>query len=208
MNFFIGIPTVNRADLLNEALKKYVIDFPNTKIIIVDNGRQNIWRDHKNIWIAKQQKNLGVAGSWNLLLKHQLKIWDNALILNDDIYLGKTEEDINVILELFENDDMILGKGVNWSVFLIRKRLVEQIGYFDENIYPAYFEDNDFAYRMYLAGKTKVNTEMLNPVIYRNSMTIQKNPELNHNFEKNRQYYISKWGGEPTKETFTKPFNK
>ena len=208
MNFFIGIPTINRADLLNEALKKYVKDFPTTHIIVFDNGDQDIWQKHENILLIKNTgENLGVAGSWNILLNHGFISNDYALILNDDIYLGRTEDDIQVILELFENDDMILGKGVNWSVFLIRKRLVEEIGYFDENIYPAYFEDNDFAYRMYLAGKTKAHTEMLNPRIYRNSMTIQKNPELNHNFEKNRQYYIRKWGGMPSKETFIKPFN-
>jgi hypothetical protein len=49
---------------------------------------------------------------------------------------------------------------------------------------------------------------MLNPAIYRNSMTIQKTPELNNGFEKNRQYYISKWGGQPTQETFGTPFNQ
>jgi hypothetical protein len=49
---------------------------------------------------------------------------------------------------------------------------------------------------------------MLNPIIYRNSMTIQKSPELNSGFEKNKQYYISKWGGQPSQETFITPFNQ
>ena len=38
----IGIPTLNRADLLNEALEKYFEDFKDTEIFIVDNGKQNI----------------------------------------------------------------------------------------------------------------------------------------------------------------------
>jgi hypothetical protein len=59
-----------------------------------------------------------------------------------------------------------------------------------------------------LAGVTITTNAMLNPVIYRNSMTIQKTPELNNGFEKNRQYYISKWGGQPTQETFSTPFNQ
>ena len=52
------------------------------------------------------------------------------------------------------------------------------------------------------------NKAMLNPANYRKSMTIQKGPELNKGFEKNRQYYISKWGGQPTQETFSTPFNQ
>ena len=61
---------------------------------------------------------------------------------------------------------------------------------------------------MLLADVSIVNNAMLNPVIYRNSMTIQKTPELNSGFEKNRQYYISKWGGQPNQETFSTPFNQ
>jgi hypothetical protein len=49
---------------------------------------------------------------------------------------------------------------------------------------------------------------MLNPAIYRNSMTIAKDQTLNNNFENNKRYYISKWGGEPTQETFGTPFNQ
>ena len=40
--FAIGIPTLNRADLLNPVLKKYAADFPDTKIYVVDNGNQDI----------------------------------------------------------------------------------------------------------------------------------------------------------------------
>ena len=41
-NFAIGIPTLNRADLLNPTLKKYFKQFPNTDIYIIDNGSQSI----------------------------------------------------------------------------------------------------------------------------------------------------------------------
>jgi hypothetical protein len=61
---------------------------------------------------------------------------------------------------------------------------------------------------MLLTGVNITNNAMLNPVIYRNSMTIQKSPELNSGFEKNKQYYISKWGGQPSQETFITPFNQ
>jgi hypothetical protein len=53
-----------------------------------------------------------------------------------------------------------------------------------------------------------VYTAILNPVIYRNSMTIAKDPTLNSRFLEYRQNYIDKWGGLPNEETFTTPFNK
>jgi glycosyltransferase involved in cell wall biosynthesis len=37
----ILIPTINRADLLNEALEVYENCFPNTMIYVLDNGKQN-----------------------------------------------------------------------------------------------------------------------------------------------------------------------
>ena len=41
-SFAIGIPTINRADLLNPTLQKYFQDFPNVDIYILDNGSQKI----------------------------------------------------------------------------------------------------------------------------------------------------------------------
>jgi hypothetical protein len=42
MNFAIGIPTLNRADLLVPSLLKYINDFPGVKIFVLDNGNQDI----------------------------------------------------------------------------------------------------------------------------------------------------------------------
>ena len=74
---------------------------------------------------------------------------------------------------------------------------------FDENFYPAYFEDNDFYYRItslypnrYL-GKIPEFT----PYICRNSMTLALEPRLNIRFKLNEEYYVQKWGGAPGKET-------
>jgi hypothetical protein len=61
---------------------------------------------------------------------------------------------------------------------------------------------------MLLSDVPMVFNAMLNPAIYRNSMTIAKDQTLNNNFENNKRYYISKWGGEPTQETFGTPFNQ
>lgn len=43
-NFGIGIPTINRADILNPSLKRYENDLQNVPIYIVDNGKQEIYK--------------------------------------------------------------------------------------------------------------------------------------------------------------------
>ena len=208
-NFFIGIPTINRADLLNEALKKYALDFPSIHIIVLDNGDQEIWQGADNIYVFNFGKNYGVARSWNWLMEQGFQIgYENALILNDDIYLGKTEAQIEDYINKYPEHGFFVGKEVNWSSFIVRKSTLETVGGFDVAFFPAYFEDNDFCYRMRLKGITRDQDYFLNPEVYRNSMTIAKEPSLNANFEKNRAYFVKKWGGQPTKEKYTKPFNE
>ena len=53
MKLIIGIPTINRADLLNEALANYFEDFKNTEIVICDNGKQEIITRERNFVIYK-----------------------------------------------------------------------------------------------------------------------------------------------------------
>jgi GT2 family glycosyltransferase len=207
MKLIIGIPTINRADLLNEALANYFEDFKDTEIVICDNGNQEIITRERNFVHYKPEKNLGVSGSWNMLMDYADKVKaTHVLILNDDIYLGKPEEEIKTIIKLWNPE--FLCTELNWCSFILSVETFKKVGNFDENFFPAYFEDNDYFRRMQLANVPIIMNPMLNPIIYRNSMTIQKSPELNSGFEKNRQYYISKWGGQPTQETFATPFNK
>jgi GT2 family glycosyltransferase len=207
MKLIIGIPTINRADLLNEALANYFEDFKDTEIVICDNGKQEIITRERNFVLYKPEQNLGVSGSWNMIMDYADKVnGTHVLILNDDIYLGKSQEEINTIIRLWKPE--FICTELNWCSFVLSVEAYKKVGKFDENFFPAYFEDNDYFRRMQLAGVTIIVNPMLNPVVYRNSMTIQKTPELNNGFEKNRQYYISKWGGQPTQETFSTPFNK
>lgn len=207
MKLIIGIPTINRADLLNEALANYFEDFKDTEIVICDNGKQDIITRERNFVLYKPEQNLGVSGSWNMIMDYADKVnGTHVLILNDDIYLGKSQEEINTIIRLWKPE--FICTELNWCSFILSVEAYKKVGKFDENFFPAYFEDNDYFRRMQLAGVTIIVNPMLNPVVYRNSMTIQKTPELNNGFEKNRQYYISKWGGQPTQETFSTPFNK
>lgn len=206
--FAIGIPTLNRLDLLHPALLFYLRDFPNTKIYIVDNGQQNISEriKHHNIEIIHDGANLGVSASWNLLCNKIYEENDYALILNDDIYLGRKDWEIDNLLTNFKRFFYVTMQ--DWCCFILPKTTFEVIGNFDESYYPAYYEDNDYAYRIKLHGQYLYKIPFLNPFVYQSSQTSQKDPSILNFIKFNKQRYIDKWGGEPSKEKFKKPFNK
>lgn len=205
--FALGIPTLNRADLLNDALKKYVLDFPDTKIFIVDNGGQRIF-EHENITMLRPLTNAGVARSWNMLCTEifKLKI-PNAIILNDDVYLGKKQDDVkNFISENGHRD--LIATNQDWCVFVMPEKTFKKVGGFDEEFFPAYYEDNDFAYRMKLLGLSETTSNFLNPLVFRKSQTMAKDFSTVKDFDINKNRYIDKWGGLPEHEKYKTPFNK
>jgi GT2 family glycosyltransferase len=204
----VAIPTINRADLLNEALAKYFNDFKDTHIAICDNGKQDILTREENFMIYRPEQNLGVSGSWNMLMDYADKInATHVLMLNDDIYLGRTEHEIKMVIKNNINSDFI-NSFQNWCSYILKIDMWKKVGGFDTEFFPAYFEDNSFDYKMTLVNAEKSWTSFLDPIVYRNSMTIAKNPTLNQKFAQNRQMYIDMWGGLPTEEKFKTKFNK
>ena len=204
----VVIPTINRADLLNEALAKYFEDFKETHIAICDNGKQDIITREEKFMIYRPENNLGVSASWNMLIDYADKInATHVLVLNDDIYLGRTEHEVKMIIKNNPSADFI-NSFQNWCSFILKIDMWKKVGKFDEEFYPAYFEDNSFDYKMTLVNAEKAWTSFLDPIVYRNSMTIAKDPTLNQRFAQNRQTYIDMWGGIPTQEKYKTKYNK
>ena len=202
-SFQIGIATLNRKDLLEDALVKYQADFPNIKVHVVDNGSQGIVGPGA---VYAQPSNLGVAASWNLLCREIFKENDYALIVNDDVYLGYGIDEVSAAIQASGNAGFIRSE-MSWSIFLISKDLYVELGGFDELFYPAYYEDSDYIYRMRLAGIEQFITPTLNPLTHRINGTYDRNPELvNAAMSDNRERFIKKWGGLPLLERFKEPF--
>ena len=208
--FAIGIPTLNRFDLLLPTLLFYKIEFPDIKIFVLDNGKQGIGRAKEflseNTVIVENEKNVGVAASWNQLCDLIFEEHDNALLLNDDVYLGKKTFHIKSLLENYDSKALYVGE-YQWSVFILPKETFEKVGRFDEKIFPGYLEDNDYMYRMKLLWMTPFVIPFLNPARYQNSSTVEKAPELMELQADNRRYYERKWGGLPGEERFKVPFD-
>lgn len=140
------------------------IDHPVEKFVIINNnGRGEIDEEldalrkirHKfvdEVVVCHMPANLGVAGSWNLMIKCNPKCpyW---VIVNDDVafspgLLGemaeKAESSPEAAVIHAHEGQFDVG---SWDLFLIRNETIRKYGLFDENTYPAYNEDADYIMR-------------------------------------------------------------
>lgn len=187
------IPVLNRYDLLDESLQE--IDYPINEILIINNGIQEYVpkRSDLNFRVLNLPSNQGIAGSWNLGIKlyPHVPYW---LISSADtsFRFGELEK-----MHSFSSPDKFVKSNAHYSCFSIGENIVAKVGLFDEYIYPAYFEDNDYDDRMVLAG---LSDSIICPGIqvddHGGSQTIKSDAKLmnrNHEtFNKNGEYYREK----------------
>jgi len=204
------VPVLNRPELLDRMLDS--VDVEVGTLVIVDNGDvvhptthlADRWQGHTRlIWPGH---NLGVAASWNL----GMKVTPDApwwFITGFDMLY--TPGDLQQLVDEMNSSPKPRTVHLHgYSSFALNRDGVERVGYFDENFHPAYFEDNDYAYRCFLKGMEAVH--LLNGAKHEGSATIygdQSYRDQNHQtFEANKAYYLAKWGGMPSQERWTSPF--
>jgi GT2 family glycosyltransferase len=216
MEFNLCIPTLNRYDLLIRCLESAEAGtLKPTAYYIIDNGMNldlnTIPKEFGNrVYIAKVKYNLGVARSWNWFIDN---IKDHIIFCNDDIEFY--EDSIEKLMSGYDENFAIYPAigSTSFSLIQFPRKIFEDVGYFDEGISPfyAYFEDNDYHYRMKLKG---YDIKSINgcKVKHVGSATIKKFTILEQNmhhgkFEAAKYRYLIKWGGIPGKEKFTEPFD-
>lgn len=100
-------------------------------------------------------------------------------------------------------------EAANTSAFMLTRSCWERVGAFDEAFYPAYFEDNDYCYRMKLAGLSAIilPTALCYHFGCRTQTEAYAGPmAAKLAFLRCQDYYIRKWGGAPFAETYLTPF--
>jgi GT2 family glycosyltransferase len=100
----------------------------------------------------------------------------------------------------------------NFSAFMVNRACWEAVGEMDELFFPAYFEDNDFHYRMKMT-KMEAVCNPLAMFFHYGSRTQNEAQEDGKpmvpppQFVMSRSKYYAKWGGYPGGEKFTTPYN-
>jgi len=214
MKIAVGIPTINRADLLKESLVDFAETFPDMDhLYIVDNGKQFIEVPQplvKKSTIHRPESNLGVAGSWTHMAQQAFDAgMDYIFIVNDDIVCGHNRQLLEQVI-IDSKYAYFINSG-SWSIFLLSRECFQAIGPFDDKFFPAYYEDNDYSRRLTRFPRSGIvyhPDSRLKPKVFRKSMTIAKDSKLNSGTGKNKKLFNDKWGGPPGKEIFADPYNK
>ena len=217
----IGTMILNGADDLLKQHKS--IDFPVKRYFILDNsmGKDDGIREAlatiqsskhpciEEVVVATNFLNVGFSGSVNQIIKQNTDCpyW---CVLSVDWHPkpGHLKRLANRLMEPFTA--ILCDESQNgYSAMAFKPELLYEIGYLDENFFPAYYEDNDHRYRMKLAG---LEWEYF-PLEYEHivSATIKRDPVLmaknQKTFKENGRYYIEKWGGMPGQEKYLTPFD-
>jgi GT2 family glycosyltransferase len=223
IKILMAIPTVNQYEArLPITLNTLMASTrPPDRLLIVDNGRRWHQMPYANeiarvfsLDVFTPYTKLGVAGSVNYALANTPDQW-YWLHCNDDVDLDPrclellAEAAQPGMAQFFVPEH---GVGSAFTVFLAyAEGIKEWVGYFDEQFFPAYMEDNDFGRRMNMADIRRVIVPGA-AYIHHTSSTLKsydatQTRKHHDQFRANMDRYIAKWGGGPDKETFDLPYN-
>lgn len=146
----IGIPVLNRGDLLRRLVDS--IDMEADVLVVlnrigpVDASAEDAAGELEALGKVRVERiagNLGVAGSWNRIMA---QFGGDCLICNNDIefapgVLGEATECIA------RRREIVIHHLWAAACFYVTADFPKVLGWFDENIYPAYHEDQEIALR-------------------------------------------------------------
>ena len=159
-----------------------------------------------------ENRHIGVSGSWNKILEYgfERNNFNAVIFVGSDTEM--TENFFEQLIKDYEDSGADFATCMGYNCFIINKKCYDTVGKFDENLFPCYFEDNDYDHRV------RKSSNLLYKIVgdesklkHYGSAVIRLNNECNTangiTFSMNREYYIKKWGGNPTEEKFESPYN-
>lgn len=220
-----GIPTFTEFESCRRAVEGIINNssLVPDKILIVDNSETEAGAEaltdltqkySGRVHIIIRRENI-LSGAWNDIMNYA-GADDYVIVANDDVFPHYRSIEA-LVTAAKERPDVAMWNGSghsgnSYSFFLLRQWAYRIVGAFDENFKPAYFEDNDFDYRIKLAGLIREEVaeaefEHIGSATINNMDAIKK---VGHHrsFVQNQRYYITKWGAKPGQETFKTPHEK
>lgn len=184
---------------------------------------------NKDMWGFQKSVNFGVKHFFD-------KGYDYVFVLNNDIVLHQSA--IWRLVERFKKGGIVMATCLDctgecsnnpinlrrmndadkepcpetphpcFSAFMINKECWEKVGEFDEIYFPAYYEDNDYHYRIKLAGLVAITYPPALFFHYGSRTQLEAIGRPLTDTANQHAQFIRKWGGDPGKETFKTPYNK
>jgi GT2 family glycosyltransferase len=216
-NFVIGIPRLNEKELLIECMEGVLASTKSpVRLFVVDNGEEVMpiaGVAHPDVQVIRPVANLGVSGSWNLLMKLARPL--PIVLLNVDMKVAP-----DTFEKMFEVASPAIVCAWGFGCVRIDPEIWNRIGDFDERFWPAYYEDADYRRRCKLAGvhihewsfepRTEVSPgrtrSHASGMIHGKAEFGWRGPgDIGELIEANKRRYVEKWGGMPTEEKFENP---
>lgn len=221
----LGIPILNKRTMLRTMLSG--VDVGMDRLYIIDNGgilEPSDVSEYRadNIHIADPGFNMGVGPAWNFIIRANINA-DWWMIGCNDMRLESGKLQMMVVDMEFNagrphlcrlgmgNEDW----GNNFGMFAINPEAIDMIGWFDENIYPIYYEDTDWIARVERAKPHGFTiTDIGSETHHIGNASWQDNPHLiasnKRSWDLNRDYHDEKWNaaaeGGDTNGQFDMPF--
>jgi GT2 family glycosyltransferase len=173
------------------------VDIRVEHLLVIDNGASvmaeplelRLNDNFAKVTHLRMPANLGVAGSWNLAIKSFPYAHRWFIVSNDVVF---APGDLEKLSQARRDEITLTGSAPHWQAFALGDEAVTDIGLFDESLFPAYFEDNDYMRRADFVG---VNIRKLELGLHHdNSSTIKAGYQSKNDktFFANQRHYQSK----------------
>lgn len=211
---FASVPVIQPPEQMNDTRSLWNGCGP--ELLLVDNTPDHAWEHdaaaHGWTYLTFG-KNLGVSASWNAA---RAAFLDQTQREHDLLFLFSSsvrfDDGLPHVLDQ-------LSYAANWKgcqtqvgphALAYSRAVLEQVGTWDET-FPNYYGDTDYFYRMILADILKAGPDAM-PQIEINCPTPEDGRAINRcgivsHSARCLELYCAKWGGPPSMETFTSPFN-
>jgi len=205
----LAIPTLRRFDLLAQCVASaYAGGVPPARVLIIDNsGGDCPPIAGAEVFLGRMPQS--VAKAWNDAVR---AVGGDIILSNDDITFAPDTIARLLAVAAAQPQAGIVSpiEGQRFSLFWLRYAAYQAVGPFDEAFTPAYFEDNDYHYRLNLAGwASPIALSDVGHAISGTMHAMRAVERARHHekFRANHARYIAKWGGPPREERFTVPYD-
>ncbi len=165
--------------------------------------------------VNNTRRNRGIMASHNLGIKKMYRDdSDWLIIMSAAIRFGKPGG-LDFINELKKKPDYLVVESAGvfgWHLIAFSRKVIEAVGYWDENFTPYGFDDLDYAWRIKLAFNLEPPS-WTKVIVNVNDMGMAHGIHLTGvtaNTDKLREYFKIKWGiypGESAENAWKHPFN-